>query len=132
MILSGIPISSTSAMRVRRSGSYAISIESASEMVWNTVRNSWKPPGRRSRTRRSRLIFANDRSRACRVILIMHERLDVQPRQLVAALEEIELNDELEADDFAAELADQLRHRRRSPASGEHVIDDQDATADFD
>src|SRR6266853_1367802 len=101
-------------------------------MVWNTVRNSWKPSGRRSRTRRSRLIFANDRSRACRVILIMHERLDVQPRQLVAALEEIELNDELEADDFAAQLADQLRHRRRSPASGEHVIDNQDATADFD
>src|SRR6266853_1378024 len=88
-------------------------------MVWNTVRNSWKPSRLRSRTRRSRLIFANDRSRACRVILIMHERLDVQPRQLVAALEEIELNDELEADNFAAQLADQLRHcRREDKAAG--------------
>ena len=50
-------------------------------------------------------------------------------RQPLAPLEEGELHQHGEADDFGAGPADQLHGRRRRAAGGEHVVDDQNPVA---
>ena len=59
-----MPRLSSTSMEVFPPGVKAMSMVSASEMVWKMVRSSWKPSGRFASTRRSRLILASARSRA--------------------------------------------------------------------
>src|SRR5262245_28889310 len=54
----------------------------------------------------------------------MNQRKDVVARDLLATLQEVQLDDELEAHDLAAELLDELGQRFRRPAGGEDVVVD--------
>src|SRR5579885_969072 len=111
-----------------------MSSESASEMVWKTVRSSWNPSGRLASTRRSRLILARAFTLADRSIRpflwnpakrsLMQHRADVVARQLFPALEKIELDDESQSRHFSAKLFNQLRHRAGRAAGGENIVDD--------
>src|ERR687898_1181039 len=55
---------------------------------------------------------------------VRDQRLHVVAGELVAAVQEGELDHEEEADDLAAELLDELRLRLRGAAGGEHVVVD--------
>src|SRR5438105_1582112 len=52
--------------------------------------------------------------------------------QLLAAVEKAELDHEAQSHDGAAELLDQADRRRRGPAGGEHVVDDDHLVAGLD
>src|SRR5581483_8190021 len=76
-------------------------------------------------TRRGNWIGDRPRNRASHSMLVPKQREDVVARELLAAAEELELDDERQADDLAAELLDQLDRRLRRAAGREHVVVDQ-------
>src|SRR5579875_3701375 len=61
----------------------------------------------------------------------MHQAEDVVVRKLGAAFEEVELDGNGEAGDFAAQLLDELHSGLHRAAGGEEVVDDDDALAAF-
>src|SRR4051812_6289620 len=60
---------------------------------------------------------------------VVQEPEHVVVRDLLAAVQEVELDDELEADDLAAELLDELGHRLRRAAGRQHIVVDQHTRA---
>src|SRR4029079_558374 len=60
---------------------------------------------------------------------VLEQREDVVALQPLAAVQELELDDERQPDDLAAELLDELDRRLRGPARRQHVVVDQDALA---
>src|SRR2546426_22673 len=61
--------------------------------------------------------------------LILNQREDVVPGQLVATVQELQLDDECATDDLAAELLDETRDRLDGAARREHVVVDEHAGA---
>src|SRR5207302_8297625 len=57
---------------------------------------------------------------------VVEQRVEVVLRQALAALEEVELDDERTAADLAAELLDEPRDRLHGAAGGEDVVVDHD------
>src|SRR5262245_33532068 len=62
----------------------------------------------------------------------MDEAPDLVARELLAALQEIELDEEAVERDLSAELLDQIRRRLGRAARGDHVVHDQRARALFE
>src|SRR5688500_1628369 len=60
---------------------------------------------------------------------VLDQRVDVVALELLAAVEERQVDDEGAADDLAAELLDQPSDRVDGAAGREHVVVDQDAHA---
>src|SRR5437763_16662333 len=63
---------------------------------------------------------------------VVEQRVQIVVAQPVAALEEVELDDERAAADLAAELLDQAGDRLHRAAGREHVVVDQDACPGLD
>src|SRR5512138_2026026 len=100
-------ISGTASIDVWRPGVNSMSRMSPSEIVWKTVRSSWKPSGRRFRTLSPRLSLASARTRARLVfwsMSVMEEREDIVAFEFLPATQEIEFDDELQTGDLTPEF----------------------------
>ena len=73
---------------------------------------------------------------ACRtadaLLVVVEEAEDVVVREARASVEEVELDGESQADDFSAQLFDELDGGLHGAAGGEEVVDEDDALAGLD
>src|SRR4051812_4355619 len=60
---------------------------------------------------------------------VLDQRAEVVAVELLASVQELELDDECEADDLSAKLLDEVDLRLRRPARGEKIVVDEDARA---